>query len=161
MNTSSSETPKPYNPEELSSVIEQHVTSAVSGKREFSYDGLPPIVAREDLVPAVQKLLHQYVEQDDTDAFLILFHAYPDAMNTLASTLPWDAKEKQAKKRVHSNLQFGISRAIKELWEDKEKSEKGDLLLKLTMKLGIIRQDDIRRIRDLVGVPDTAGDDRL
>lgn len=146
----------PYNLEEFLATIESRVNRAIASKEEFLHDGLP-VVIHDDLLTVLEGLLKKYVNQDDSNRFLVLFHAYRDSINEIATALAWDKKESHAS----GAMNVEIAKAIRALWEDSARSEEGDLLLKIAMKLGVIRQNDIERIRDLVGVSESSGSDRI
>ncbi len=146
----------PYNLEEFSAMIADRVSVAIEKKKEISLHDLP-IVAHDDLVKVLEGLLEKYVEQDNSNGFLILFHAFRDDIERITPTLKWDETESHA----NSSMNIEIAKAIRALWEDGKRSKEGELLLKLAMKLGVIRQNDIERIRDLVGVSDSSGNDRI
>ncbi len=137
--------------EHIVSIIKDHIQQTIDTDRPFSSEGFP-VLSHDELVPALQVLLEEYVQQGDVDRFLILFHAFKHELDT--PQLSWVGG------KADSAMRIGVSRAIKELHEDGLTAD-GELLLKVALKAGAIEQDDIARIQGMIGVSDSTGRDRL
>jgi|GEM_PF-6718989 len=139
---------------EIQSGIESAIQTSIDANKPFARDQIPTVTNYE-LVPVLETLLKKFAQKDDADRFLILFHAFKKELDT--EKLKWGTEILGS---GHATMNVGISRAIKELWDDKKIND-GDLLMKVALKVGVLKPDDIARIRDMVGVSESTGRDRL